>query len=398
MSLRLLLFALFSSSLFSFGQTKEIKFEHSSFADVQALAKKENKLIFLDAYTTWCGPCKWMSKKVFTNDSVADFFNANFINLKMDMESEEGKEIARKYSVRCYPNLLFLNNKGEVIHRSGGAKQPQDFISFATQALNNSGNTFNYFSSNYDSKKMESDFLIQYMSYLSTTCLPMDSIVSDYFQTQNEIDYSNRINWELIKKHVNDSRSPVFLYLIKNSNTFSSKYTLDSVQTKINSVYLTQGKRIVNSKKDFDEDFKSYRNEIASSTLNTKNTVLFYLDLDYYAKKEDWTNYGNTLLEGGDSYLKPDSYNAVVWNMYLRVENPKVLEKGAEWMKKLLNTTTKKEVYAEYDTYASILYKLHKKNDALAAANKAIEIAKSLGMDPSQYEETTELLSKINQL
>lgn len=55
----LLLGALIVSSS-GFAQTKEIHFEKSSFADIKAKAKKENKLIFIDAYTSWCGPCKWM--------------------------------------------------------------------------------------------------------------------------------------------------------------------------------------------------------------------------------------------------------------------------------------------------------------------------------------------------
>ncbi len=65
----------------------EIKFlENPTWTTVLAQAKKENKMIFLDAYATWCGPCKQMDSEVYTNSAVANFYNANFINVKYDME------------------------------------------------------------------------------------------------------------------------------------------------------------------------------------------------------------------------------------------------------------------------------------------------------------------------
>ena len=58
-----------------------IVFEHVDFKQAKELAKAQNKLIFIDAYTTWCGPCKLMAKTVFTEKEVGDFYNSNFINI-----------------------------------------------------------------------------------------------------------------------------------------------------------------------------------------------------------------------------------------------------------------------------------------------------------------------------
>ena len=69
--------------------------------------KQRIKLVFMDAYATWCGPCKWMSANVFTDPKVADYFNANFVNIKMDMEKGEGPELARQFNLRAYPTLVF---------------------------------------------------------------------------------------------------------------------------------------------------------------------------------------------------------------------------------------------------------------------------------------------------
>ncbi len=117
-------------------QTKTIKFESGTWEEIKTKSAKENKLIFLDAYTTWCGPCKWMTKNVFTNDTVADYFNANFINVKIDMEAGEGIDIAKQYNVNVYPSLLFIDGQGNVIHRATGAHHPQPFIELAKDAHN----------------------------------------------------------------------------------------------------------------------------------------------------------------------------------------------------------------------------------------------------------------------
>lgn len=70
-------------------QGDAIQFEKGTWSEVLTLAKEQEKLVFLDAYTTWCGPCKKMDKEVFTASEVAAVYNKMFINVKMDMEKEK---------------------------------------------------------------------------------------------------------------------------------------------------------------------------------------------------------------------------------------------------------------------------------------------------------------------
>ena len=111
----------------------QIQFFEGTFEEALATASKENKLIFMDAYTTWCGPCKWMASNTFTNASVAEFYNKNFINVKMDMERGEGPGLARKYRVMAYPTLLFINPEGEIAHKKMGALPAEAFLDLGQQ-------------------------------------------------------------------------------------------------------------------------------------------------------------------------------------------------------------------------------------------------------------------------
>ena len=93
-----------------------IQFIHDNYNEAIAKAKSEKKIIFLDAYTTWCGPCKMMSKLTFTVPEVGSFFNKNFVNLKFDMEKGDGPMLQQKFDVVAYPTLLFIDSSGKLVH------------------------------------------------------------------------------------------------------------------------------------------------------------------------------------------------------------------------------------------------------------------------------------------
>jgi thiol:disulfide interchange protein len=117
-------------------QNAGIQFFHGTFAEAQAKAKAENKLIFMDAYTSWCAPCRYMAANVFTDQSVGEYYNAHFVNIKVDMEKGEGPELGRRYNVNAYPTFLFINGStGEVALRSLGGKPASDFISEGQKAV-----------------------------------------------------------------------------------------------------------------------------------------------------------------------------------------------------------------------------------------------------------------------
>ena len=115
-------------------QAQGIEFFHGTFAEAQQKAEKEGKLIFMDAYTTWCGPCRMMAKNAFPNPEVGAYFNKHFVNLKMDMEKGEGRTLGRKYRVVAYPSLFFLKPDGSVAHRAVGMKNANQLIALGKQA------------------------------------------------------------------------------------------------------------------------------------------------------------------------------------------------------------------------------------------------------------------------
>lgn len=145
---QLLLFgALFSLSSFSIihsvhdlinerpVKSKPITFIENSYSIALKKAKAERKYVFVDAYTTWCGPCKQLKNITFKDSQAADFFNKNFVNISIDMEKGEGADLASKWDVQEYPTLLILDYNGKVLLRSIGYLDAKQLTAFGKKAL-----------------------------------------------------------------------------------------------------------------------------------------------------------------------------------------------------------------------------------------------------------------------
>ncbi len=112
-----------------------IDFHQGTWQQALEQAKKENKLVFLDLYATWCGPCKVLKSKTFPDAEVGQFFNTNFINYTMDAEKGPGAELAGKYNITGYPTLLFIDGNGNLVAKTMGYHTPEQLIEIGEQVV-----------------------------------------------------------------------------------------------------------------------------------------------------------------------------------------------------------------------------------------------------------------------
>ncbi|MFD1552249.1 thioredoxin [Putridiphycobacter roseus] len=113
-----------------------IQFFEGTWEEVLQKAKTEHKIIFLDAYAAWCGPCKIMTKKYFTKANVGTFYNEHFINFKMDMEKNpEGPRLSRKYKLTAYPTLYFVDGDENILHQSIGMLDDKALVKLGEDVL-----------------------------------------------------------------------------------------------------------------------------------------------------------------------------------------------------------------------------------------------------------------------
>ena len=107
----------------------------SNLEQILEKATAEKKLVFVDAYATWCGPCKLMDQNVFTHSPTAQFFNENFISYKANIEKDNGPTLKLLYEVNALPGLLFLGAKGNLLVKEENSVTISQLKSLAERAL-----------------------------------------------------------------------------------------------------------------------------------------------------------------------------------------------------------------------------------------------------------------------
>jgi thiol-disulfide isomerase/thioredoxin len=383
------IFIMLFAATFTNAQNRSINFEKGNWEEILAKAEKENKIIFLDAYTTWCGPCKWMAANVFTNDTVADFYNQYFVNAKIDMEKGEGIELAKRFNIRAYPTLLFINVKGEVMHRLCGAAPTNILVKQGLLSLNPYEN-LSFLTSQYENGKRDIEFMKNYLDFVSGACLNTSGIAEEYLSSIPQQDLLSEKYWELIKNYIDKEDAPAFQFFLANQKSYVEKFGKEEVKKKIAEVYSNQINSIVYG--NFDEKkFAQAKENIRKSGMEDAEMIIFMAELGHFENTGNWKKYAALAIEGADNYLSTEPYilNAVAWNFYENINDKKLLAKAESWAVK---STTLMPEHFNYDTYAAVLYKLGKKAEAIKAQEKAIELAKEKGESTEDYEE---MLKKI---
>ena len=105
-----------------------VHFAASSLAEVKAISKAEGKPVFILAHASYCAVCKKMLTTVFPQKETGDLFNNKFINAQVDIETEEGKQIAKEYEINSTPTLLFLAPDGKVIRKTSGFQSKEELL------------------------------------------------------------------------------------------------------------------------------------------------------------------------------------------------------------------------------------------------------------------------------
>jgi thioredoxin-related protein len=104
----------------------QIQFEDFDWKKLSQKAANENKLIMVDMTATWCGWCKYMDKNIFSKKKVGNFYNTHFISTKLYDTHPMGSKFNSKYDVDGFPTMLFLDSKGKLVYKIGGAMQDVD--------------------------------------------------------------------------------------------------------------------------------------------------------------------------------------------------------------------------------------------------------------------------------
>lgn len=284
-----------------------INFFEGSLEMLKKEASKQNKFIFIDCYTTWCGPCKWLAKNVFTNKEVGNFYNEHFINYSLDMEKGEGKDFQKQYGVSAYPTLLFIDSKGNIQHRYVGACDTLTFIEIGKQALD-TANNFGSLLRKYQSGNRDPDFLAKYAMVCASVYYPYN--IEEYFKTQKDSQLISEINVRLMETYRPSVLSREFKYVMQNIDAFIRLYGFEKIYGLVTSTMSRTLYSLSNQNKfDASQQIDAYINPLSLSANNYWKSAFL---LDYY---------GFYKIKKYPEFIKQSE----VFLNFAKTENPKLL-------------------------------------------------------------------------
>jgi thiol-disulfide isomerase/thioredoxin len=207
-----------------------IEFFHGTWAEALEKAKSEEKLIFVDAFASWCGPCKRMAAQTFPDPKAGEFFNANFLNLKIDMEKPENAEFAGKYPVNSYPTLMFIDATGKVIMKEVGGKTVDQLLETGKKALGKNDKSVD-FEKKYAEGDRDPKMLFDYVRSLNAAGKPSLKITNEYLKTQQDL--SSEFNLKFILEGAVEADSRVFDLLVKNRAQIIAVSSEEAVNARV---------------------------------------------------------------------------------------------------------------------------------------------------------------------
>jgi thiol-disulfide isomerase/thioredoxin len=366
------------------GETTGIAFVDKPFEALLAQAKAENKVIFIDAFTTWCGPCKVMSAKVFPRPEVGAVYNERFINAKIDMEKGEGPALATRYNVNAYPTYLFVDGNGDIVHKGLGQIPVPEFLKLAEAAFGD--NNLGALNKRYDAGERSAEFMQTYAGILTDV---------------NEAEKAATVADEYLASLDNWNDPAVLSLLIANPGELGGKrmkYLLDNSETAMESVgesnfmmvvqqafFSTTAKRVETRSFPEIEDMTETYNAFAG---DFKDRLTKHYTMIKAERMGDTDAYLPAAIAYFSAYGSDNAteLNSAAWSVFESSEDPAQLKEALKWAKQSVAIEAQ---YPNMDTLAWLYQKTGDKKMAKETALKAIELAKESDQD---YEDTAKIL------
>ena len=390
-----------------------IQFENlSGWNAVKAKAKQENKYIFVDCYTTWCGPCKRMDKEVYPIDSIGKFFDEYFISAKVQMDSSatdnefvkswyaDARLIQREYKVSSFPSYLFFTPEGKLVHRNMAFMNSKNFSILAHYALDPQRQYYTRLEKYHQGTLAFSDMpdvvaLAQRLQDTSTALSVAKTYINSYLLGLPEKNLYTYENIAFIGTHLQGSKDKAFNLFYSHGDKVDSaiktpNYARNSVELILEREEIDQSLYVNGKPFNLRTGRAPDWNKIERSIKRKYNSdyagrVVLWAKIKWLEYKKDWPQYCNNIILKVEKYgpyykygpymiLSEDTrYNSSAWEIFSYSTNRGQLEKALAWSERVIkNTPTPNSEF--FDTYANILYKLGRKEEALTYEEKAIAL------------------------
>lgn len=370
--------------------------EVTTLEEMQAAQKKASDqmlMVFVDVYATWCGPCKLMDKEVYTDPTVAAYMNSNFVNVRMDGETDYGRKYAAEQKLEGYPSMFIFSSDGESVSKVIGFTPAEELVPTLKGTVENY-KTVKVYKTKYKRGTLETGEFSEYISVVR-------EIGNEEEAEKLASEYMERI----IDPKLSDKDIQVVAFYMDLEDSWWPEFSSDMERLKIvlGDDYMAAMEKIYNNTlvKAVEEDnlklISKMSNELAllvegetsgSWDLRSLPFIQYY----YYTDQVD------ELIAYVDDRFTSDRVDDHRWlygaasqitDMDQQYLTEAVLEKGVEWFQACIDL----EEHFDYFFYhGMVLFFLKNKEDAKASFLKA----ESLALTEEQQNMIDQVLEFVN--
>ena len=369
-------------------QNKGLQFQELSYEQALQKSAAEKKPVFLFGYATWCHFCEYMKDSVLITEAVGNFYNQNFICIKMDLE-KEGKNLNQKtIRAKSFPVLLFMNAQGEMLHRVTGKKDAQDFLQIGNDAIDSTKQlrTFIY---KYRDGKLTPQQTYEYFKMIDRAGMDNQSLINNYLTLIPEGKLTATYSWKIMYELFRDIEQPCMKVVLDHRADYTAKYTADSIDNKIMGLYINA---LMNKVQMLDSNgYTSIQEKLRASKIDLAEKIIAFADLNKMKMKGEWEAYFRNAVLFVDQYAKNDyrRLNDIAYNVFEKAYDKDLLRQAEGWSK---TAVTLMDTYKNNYTLACLYYRNEKYDEARTVLYHAIDLATKQGMEPKQ---ALQLISRL---
>lgn len=333
-----------------YAQNEGIKFlEGKTFDEALKMAKDSSKLLFVDCYTSWCGPCRMMSTKIFTQKKVGDYFNKEFISLKVDMEKGEGPDLQKRFAVKAYPTFLFLDGDGNEVNRLVGGSDADKFLADVKEGVGTK--SMKALTDRYNAGERSSEFLLEYLdvlekAYENDKC---EQIAQELLEGKADQMLSNEDLYNAFLKYTTSPLSPAFQYVLEHKAEFEAKYDKDYLNRMMDMTWKAYPRSFVKKGADgtftFDKaGMENYVKEMKRCKVENSDEIVLLTDIFAAQSMKDWKTFAKDCSKYIKKYGEKDM---MIYNWCLDIQkhcdDASVKKTAVKWLENRVKNIEKEE-------------------------------------------------------